>query len=94
MDILGRSSRFFASHLLKVMMAYILQIYKIGRLEERPKTLTIMKFGFPMASETMRVRRRRDVQMIETQQGRGKKDRILWLCAVFRKTPRCHLSLF
>jgi cytochrome P450 len=54
----GCPGRFFASHLLKVMFAYIVQNYDIEYMETRPKMIELMEFRFPNEKSTVRVRRR------------------------------------
>jgi cytochrome P450 len=50
--------RFFAAHLMKLIMAPIIQNYDVEFMETRPAIQTLMEFRFPSESTTIRVRRR------------------------------------
>ena len=57
----GRHScpgRFFASHMMKLMVAYMVQYYDIEPLEQRPAQRVIIGIRFPPASASIRVRRK------------------------------------
>ena len=56
----GCPGRFFAAHLMKVMMAYIFENYEIEFMDERPKMKNLMEFRIPNEKMEIKVRRRGD----------------------------------
>jgi cytochrome P450 len=51
--------RFFGSHLMKVMFAYILQHYDVKHMPKRPKDFIIMEFRAVSDNTQIRIRRRK-----------------------------------
>ncbi len=55
----GCPGRFFGVHLMKTMMAYVVQNYDVEGMKERPKIVELMEFRFPSEGTVVRVRRRK-----------------------------------
>lgn len=55
----GCPGRFFGAHLMKTMMAYVVQKYDVEDMKERPKIVELMEFRFPSERTVVRVRRRK-----------------------------------
>lgn len=54
----GCPGRTFGAHIMKVMLAYILEHYDVEHMDARPHIITLMEFRFSSPSTKIRIRRR------------------------------------
>lgn len=58
----GCPGRTFGAHLMKVMLAYMLEHYDVEGMDERPHVTTLMEFRFTNPSTKIRIRRRNSLK--------------------------------